>query len=401
MDSHMIAETMRSKTKILFLVCSCSLVLLILAGTLLGSGDRQDRAYSHLKTFTQGLKLVQRHYVDEVELEQVMKGAYRGLVERLDPFSSYLDAEDVKEISQHEGDADVGIYLVRGAGGYLRVASVRYGSPAWEKGIRAGRWVEQVGGRPSKETSLLQAQTLLLGPEGSRVMVRLFEDDNGEEEREEVRMVRRRWESHLEVEILDGGDGPSSAHLRLLDLRPGASRELAALLPRLAGDGITHLVLDLRTNAGGEEEELLSVADLFLEEGELLQVLGKGEKALRTFQAGEEALYDGDLAVLVGHGTVGEAEALAAALKENGRAELLGARTLGKGYLQRFVAFEDGTAVHISVEEYRGPGGLVFQGEGVKPDVAVAGSDEEGEDPVLDAALESLREKKPASAEAA
>ena len=76
-----------------------------------------------------------------------MKGAYRGLVERLDPFSSYLRPEEVQRIATLEGEADVGLYLVRGASGFVRVVSVRHGSPAWKEGIRPGRWIELIDGR--------------------------------------------------------------------------------------------------------------------------------------------------------------------------------------------------------------------------------------------------------------
>jgi carboxyl-terminal processing protease len=351
----------------LLLVAPVPLVLLLLGGSLRAQDDRAvDRTLRDLKVLSETLELVRRYYVEDVGLGQLQRGAFQGLAESLDPWSSYWDPERMQALAARDASANVGLLLLKPPQQYVRVVTVVPGSPAAAAGLEPGRHVETIDGLATKDLTLLEAEAMLAGPPGSTVELGLFrESDEGE--RPIVVLARR--DLH-DLRVVVTREGEDAAVLRVTDVRQGAAALAAARLSELSAAGVDRLVLDLRACLGGSMDEARALADLFVEPGPLFS--RRDRAGDQTVVATTAPSWTGRLVVLAGPGTVGEAELVVAALQARSRATVVGLPTFGKRYAQDLVRLSDGSGLSMSVAEYRDAKGEAFPRGGLKPDERVA-----------------------------
>jgi carboxyl-terminal processing protease len=363
-----------------------------------------DRSYRGLVLFSEVLQRIQQDYVEEPNIRLVTSGALHGLLEALDPLSSYLSpreyAEYKKEIANgHRGD--VGVVLSKRFG-YIAVVSVLPDGPAHKAGLRGGDVLEAIAGFTTREMSVGQALVLLAGEPGTPVKVSVVSRRLGAgTQAEEVEIVRREVAfPGIQSDRLEGDVG----YIRVPALNAGKSAEIRQKLAAFDRQGIRKLVLDLRECAAGEMNEAIETARLFVPSGTLAVVRGQTVGTREHAADAAKVAWKHPLTALISSGTAGPGEVLAAALTAGGGAgkvELVGERTFGTASEQKLIPIEDGAAVVLTVASYYTAAGKVILEEGVAPTVevraAAESADEEAntspspqDDPVLKKALELL-----------
>ena len=357
---------MNSRAKFLVVVSSTFLVLLLLLGTVLGKGSTPDSPYRHLGVYTEVLSRIKSEYVEEPDLKSVTLGALNGLLESIDPFASYLNADQYKEYQKHSdaNKADVGLILSKRFG-YIGVVSVFPGSPAAKAGLGTGDIIETIKGVGTRDMPLAYANLLLRGTAGSTI---------------EITVLRRRPEPQkmtltravlVAPSVASKMLGNDVGYIRPETLSPAKVKEVAAALKDLESKGAKKLVLDLRQCAEGEPADGIALADLFLEKGLVTYLQGQ-RVARQDFNAEpSKVVWKLPMTVLTNRGTADGAEIAAAALEDNNRARVVGERTYGDASLRRALTMEDGSAIILSVAKYYSPGGKAIQDTGVTPNEVV------------------------------
>jgi carboxyl-terminal processing protease len=368
-----------------FIPLGLVLVVVLCIGVALDRLVARDSTYSYLRLFNEVLLLVDRNYVEETELTDLMEGAYDGLLSSLDPESEYLTHEQYQQLMATPGpdDGDVGMELSR-RGGYLFVVSVVSGSPADQAGVVSGTRLRRLEGISTREMTLTEARLALRGAVGTQVVVQRFP---GEEEEE---LVLERARIRLPAPVAERVG--QSVVLRIPDLSPGTASRARRALRDLSGPMAGTFLIDLRGASVGQYEEVARMASLFLDDGEVGRIRGRDGSEQILEVKGESLKEELRVAVLVDRGTAGPGELLTQALRHRLGAEVLGTRTFGRASLQEFIPLEDGGMIRLSVARCVGPDGESWERDGVEPDQEVEMDSEavEDEDSVLLKALELL-----------
>ena len=346
---------------------SLPLVALVIAGAI-GARDNRapDATLRDLRTFSEVLQLTSRNYVDDLNVAQLERGAYQGLAESLDPWSSYYDPQRMAELTKGDRSGDVGLLLLKHPQQYVRVVVVVPGSPADAADIKRGQYIETIDDKATKDMTLLEAEAMLHGAPGSKVKLGFFRSTD-EEAGKIIELTRKDLSA---LRVTERRIDASTALLRLTDLRPGTAELVRQRLDALRAAHVKDIVLDLRENVGGSPDEAVAVADLLAPAGPAFQRVTKLGAA--TVETKDADAWTGGLVVLVSRGTVGEAELLADALRRLEHATLVGQPTLGKTTQQDLVKLSGGVGLSMSIAEYRQPDGKEFDADGIQPDEKVA-----------------------------
>jgi carboxyl-terminal processing protease len=358
---------MRFKTKVAVVFLSTIVAFYAIIGGFMSKSNQavaRGSQYAQMAIFGEVLDRIIHDYVDQPDLEKVRIGSLRGLAEGLDPYSAYLTPEQVKQYDPQATRAETGMILSK-VSGYAYVVSVLKGSPAEQAGIREGDFIEYIAKVPSRDLSLYDVQQLLSGQPGTAVELRIVHQ--GQSRKVTVRLAKI-TQPPIESRIEEPGIG----YIKVTSLAEGKAAELKAQLSDLLSKGTQKIVLDLRNCANGKLTEAVAVANLFIGSGTLAQVLGKEGKVVQTYTAEPtKAIFGGPLAVLVDRSTAGPAEAIAAAVKDQKRGEVVGERTFGAGSEQKLFPLSDGGALLITTAKYAPASGKPFMDESVMPTVKV------------------------------
>lgn len=382
---------MNARTRLAVLLVSTPLVAFALVGGFLGQTSAREESYQHLRIFEDVVSLVTNNYVEDVEVDRVMDGAMRGLAEGLDADSAWLAPALAAQFAQGAAlpDGETGIDLVRQY--YLRVVSVRDGSPAAAAGLRTGDYVRMIDGKPTRDLSAVEGLRLLRGPAGSPVKLLVLRGNAAEPH--EVTITRQKLQpAAVTGRVIEQGIG--------LVRIPAFGKDTAAQVARVVADlqrqGASRLLLDLRATSNGAPADGLATARLFVASGTLAQRQERG-KDPESFAAAEgDGRLTLPLAVMTTSGTAGAAEVVVAALTGNGRATQVGERTLGRAAEQKLVRLADGSGLWLTYARFLNPAGKAVHGQGVEPTVAVEepdvefGGDAPTTDPILKKAIEAL-----------
>jgi carboxyl-terminal processing protease len=387
---------MTSRTRLWILAVSTPLIAFAVVGGYLGQARGRDDTYQHLRVFDDVVSHVVNNYVEEVNIPQAMRGAMRGLSDALDPDSAYLTPDLVRAAEQNQsaGPADVGLELTRQY--YLRVVSAREGSPAARAGLRTGDYIRAIDGRATREMSAYEGMRLLRGPVGSKITLLVIR--NNATDPHEVPLVR---ESPAAVDISTRMADASTGYVRIPEFTKEAPARLTQAVASLTKSGATRFVLDLRGTATGDYDNGIAAARLFVPSGTLSIRQTKVQRETVTAAASDGSV-SAPVILLVDQGTAAAAEIFAAALNGNGRAEMVGERTLGRAARQQLVKLPDGSGLLLSSMRYLTPANAGIHERGLTPDVQVRQPDVEfgaappAKDDTLDAALARLAEKKAA-----
>jgi carboxyl-terminal processing protease len=357
-------------------VAGSILIGIIAFGFVLGASLGKESIYTYLKVFAEAYTLVRSSYVDPVDDDAILDGAYRGMVGGLDLFSGYVSRDEFQSLKGNPlgGEADAGLEVLRVPGGAV-VASVRPASEADRAGLRPGDQVWTVEGVAARTMSLLQLRRALRGAEESVLRMLVYHPET--RKREDIRLRRTTPAGKpYEARVLDGGLG----YLRILDMKRATSALLRPALGSLRQKGATSLLLDLRGCARGEVEDAVRLAGLFVPAGPIVTVQHRDPARTRTEELAKgrkSASWSLPVAVLGNSASAGGAEVLAAALRARLKAPLLGETTYGLGSTQELVPLPAGDGLVLSTAKLLSPDGESWNETGLKPDKEIPSTIEE------------------------
>jgi carboxyl-terminal processing protease len=357
---------MNSRAKYLVVVSSTLLVLLLLLGTVLGKGtSTSEGPYRQLSVYTEVLSRIKSEYVEEPDMKSVTLGALNGLLESIDPFASYLNADQYKEYQKHDdAKGDVGLILSKRFG-YIGVVSAVPGSPAAKAGLSTGDIIETIKGVGTRDMPLAYATLLLRGAPGSTIDITVLRH---RPEPQKMTLTRAALNPPPVVSKVMPND---VGYIRPEILSADRVQQIAADLRDLESKGAKRLVLDLRQCAVGDPADGVALADLFLDKGLVTYLQGQ-RLARQDFKAdASKVVWKLPVVVLTNRGTADGAEIATAALEDNNRAQVVGERTYGDASLLRALTMDDGSAIILSVAKYYSPSGKAIQDTGVTPNEAV------------------------------
>jgi carboxyl-terminal processing protease len=333
---------------------------------------RATLPWEEASLFAEVYARIKRDYVEDVDDHALMERAVRGMVNALDPHSAYLDNAEFEEIRLSTMGSYPGVGIeVAPDDGVVRVMHPIEGSPAQRAGLKPGDEIvkiddEDIGG------DLAGATARMRGAPGSTV--RLSIRRKGSAALLEFTLRRTQVEvSSVMAATLEPGYG----YLRIRSFTETTADDVSHAILRLKRDnkqGLKGLVLDLRDNPGGVLEAGVAVADDFLERGVIVSADGRTPEARFEMDATPGDLLNGaPLVVLVNGGTASASEIVAGALKDHGRAVLIGRRTYGKGSVQTVMPLAHGGALKLTTSRYFTPSGASIQGKGIVPDIVENG----------------------------
>jgi carboxyl-terminal processing protease len=353
---------------------------------------------NHQSLLDEVARHVTSEYVEPVTEDQLDIAAAEGMVASLDPHSAFLDAAEYEamRISTSGHYSGVGLEVAAQDGKVVVVTPIE-GSPADRAGVRAGDVLLEIDGRAVEAAGLDEAIERMRGFVGSTAHLAV----SREGEPEPLQFELERSDVHVRTvrsEPLPGRYG----YIRITHFNDATPRDLGRQLAQLqAGAPLAGLVLDLRGNPGGVLESAVTVADDFLDSGVIVRAEGRtAESRFEMRATGGDLLQAAPLVVLVDRGSASAAEIVAGALRDHGRATLMGERTFGKGSVQTVVPLRDGLALKLTTSRYFTPSGASIHDRGIDPDVSLAGAAraptarrDVRADPAVEAALQYLRDR--------
>ncbi len=367
---------------------SISLLLMsyVVVGALLGKGEStSEKTYRDLGVYSEVLNRIKQEYVTEPDLKKVTDGAIRGLLESLDPYSTYLTPEQYQDYLQHEkaGPADVGIFASKRQG-YATIVAVLPGSPAEKAGVKPGDLIDDIEGLPTRQFSVWQLERMMAGQPDSTLKLTLDREGRTEPESVSITRVVLNYPPVF-TKMLEDGTG----YMRVATFNKGISGEIAGKTKEMQSQGAHKLILDLRNCAGGETDEAIDTAGLFIEKGLVAYLAGQRFPRQDVDVHPTGPVFTLPLAVLINQSTAGPAELVASAVLGNKRGEVVGERSFGVGVYQKTIPVGDGSALLLAVAKYYGADGKTINDNGVMPSVVqsnyreneVADEDNETEEP--------------------
>lgn len=373
--------------------------VLVVAGG--GSGTWAATRYEDLSLFSSVLRLVRENYVEPVDEQKLIRGAVRGMLQELDPHSSYLDPDAHKEMQiDTRGEFHgLGIEISKRRDGFIEVVSPIDGTPAWRAGVRAQdqivaicpteppeEWAEPC--KSTKTMDLHEAVQLMRGRKGTKITIRIYREGF---EKPEPYTIQRDVVKVASVEgrMLEPGYG----YLRIRSFQERTAEDLQDTLRHLHeenGGEFDGLVLDLRDNPGGLLDQAVKVADVWLRDGLVVYTQGRVESQRQQFEAQPDAEAGYPMVTLVNAGSASASEIVAGALQDHHRALLLGGPTFGKGSVQTVYPLEDRSGLRLTTALYYTPSGRSIQEVGIEPDIVF---ERRGEDEERGARPRAIRER--------
>ncbi len=365
---------MNARLKFSFVFTSTLLTLMLVIGALRGKGKDTEGAYRPLQVYTEVLAHIKSDYVEEPDMKKVTRGALQGLVEYLDPLSSYLTADQYeKHVAAQSNDdggsgLSTGLILLKQRLSYTQALGVLPGSPAEKAGIRRGDLIEALDGQSTRNMPPAYLRSILSGKPDTTLRV-LVRPARRPDEPQELSLVRSEVKiPPVRHQLLKDGVG----YIDMDFLDAARVDELAKAVRELKADGASRFVLDLRGNALGDTTEGIRMANLFLDGGTICSLKGQRREE-ETFAADKESTLTSDpVVVITDRATTGGAELVAAALLDNERGKITGERTYGLAAWQETIELDDGSALVLSVAKYYRPSGKALHDGGIEPSDPVA-----------------------------
>ena len=339
----------------------------VLAGLDLPGAAADERA-GEQALLAEVMDRIRREYVDPVPARNLVDGAARGMVAGLDAHSRFLDADEYEQIRISTSGNYTGVGLeVQADGERVVVVAPIEGSAAARAGLQSGDVLVSIDGVAVDAGQLGEAIQRLRGKPGTAVAVTALRGEASLP----FRLLRGPVQVHS-VRTASLGDGVGYVRITQFSDRTAADLGRALREFRQAPGGLRGLVLDLRDNPGGVLDAAVAVADAFLEQGRIVSASGRARTASFRHDATPGDLLEGaPLAVLVNGNSASAAEIVAGALKDHGRATLLGARTFGKGSVQTVLPLADGRALKLTTARYFTPAGDSIHARGIDPDIVL------------------------------
>ena len=351
------------------------LIVLLMAGILLLNGNEGNvkagtgDVYKNIEVFTEVLRLIEENYVEPEDPHKLIYGAIKGMVQSLDPHSSFMTKEEHQEllIETKGSFSGVGIEIsVRD--NILTVVSPIEGTPAFAAGIKAGDQIVKIDNKPTSDMTLTDAVKNIRGKKGTKVKLTIVRE--GVDKPLEFTITRdviplRSVRSYLLT--------PEVGYIRISNFQSKTADDLDAALEKLQkGHKLNGLILDLRNNPGGLLSQAIEVSDAFLDTGIIVSTKGRNSAQDMEVSAHKNKVpIDFPMIVLVNGGSASASEIVAGALQDNKKALILGTKTFGKGSVQTILPLSDGSGLRLTTARYYTPSGRSIQASGITPDIEI------------------------------
>ncbi len=352
--------------------------MVFIAGLLIGSQSEQvvkkaegQEAYEYLKTYSDVMEIIKKNYVDNVKDKDLIYSAIKGMVESLDPHSSFLTPEMYKDMQTETKGQFGGIGIeITVKDGFPTVITAIEDTPAFKAGLKSADHIVKIDNKPTKNMGLVDVVKLIRGQKGKPVTLTIMRE--GFSLPRDFQVTRDVIQvKSVKYKLLDDNYG----YIRLTQFQERTGKDLGEAvkdLQKTAKGGLKGVLLDLRNNPGGLLDQAVDVSDKFMMDGLITYIEGrKTEKA--KFPAHKESSdFLGPLVVLVNEGSASGSEIVAGALQDSKRAIIVGTKTFGKGSVQTIMPLSDGSAVRLTTARYYTPSGRSIQADGINPDILIA-----------------------------
>ena len=330
--------------------------------------------YKKIDLFGEVLEKINREYIDEINQSESMDSAINGLLQSLDPYSSYMSPEILEEMQTETSGEFGGLGIEVGMeAGVVKVISPIDDTPASKAGLKAGDYIVKINDTQVQGKSLSEAVDLMRGPVGSSIELTVRR--RGEKKALTFNITREIIEiQSVKSELLEENIG----YIRLTSFNENSSDQIEKQIKKLKKNkNLNSFILDLRNNPGGLLNQAIRISDFFLENGEIVSTKSRKKSDNRKWFAKKGDITDGKtLLVLINYGSASASEIVAGALKDHKRAIVVGENSYGKGSVQSIIPLKNKGAIRLTVAKYYLPSGKSISEVGVRPDIEV---NEEGD----------------------
>jgi len=330
--------------------------------TIIGGNDEISTTLSKFKA------IIDKDFLGEVDEEKLKEGAIKGYIEALDdPYTEYISKEEMKDyLEDATGNfVGIGIYMVKNTeADKIMVLSPIKGGPAEKAGILPGDLIISVNGEQYSAEDMTTASSKIKGEEGSKVEIEILRGT----ETKKYELIRE----HIKVNPVEGKVIQNNiGYIEFSSFDEGTAEDFKNKYQELEKQGIKSLIIDLRNNGGGIVDEALKIADFILEKDQvILYEVDKNNKE-EVEKSKNEPIIKMPVVILTNKNTASSSEILAGALKDNGKAKIVGTTTFGKGVIQKLMQLIDGSGLKITSEEYLTPNRTKINKIGIEPDEKV------------------------------
>ncbi|HHT9153501.1 MAG TPA: S41 family peptidase [Candidatus Hypogeohydataceae bacterium YC40] len=353
-------------------IASLIIAFFLLFSPLCLAEEEYDAYYKNYEEFVRVVKLIQEKYVKETKLREIFQGAYRGMLEGLDPYSQFFGPDELDELKvETEGKfGGLGIEVIV-KDGTLYVLTPILDSPAFRAGVMVGDRIVKIEGMSTERMSLKEAVKHLRGEPNTSVTISVVH--LGESEPVDVTIVR----DIIQVHSIRGArlvdEEAKIGYLSLISFQDNTLEEMDKAFYELLNKGMKSLILDLRFNPGGLLNMAVAVSDRFISNGVIVSTKGRDEEQNQVYLATGSGTYpDLPLIILINNGSASASEIVAGAIRDHKRGLLVGTKTFGKGSVQSLIAVEEEhCALKLTTALYYTPSGISINEIGVEPDVKV------------------------------
>ena len=351
------------------------ILLLFWFASMIELNSAENDIYKKIDLFGEVLEKINKEYVDEINQSESMDSAIDGLLQSLDPYSSYMPPEIFSEMQTETSGEFGGLGIEVGMeAGVVKVISPIDDTPASRAGIKSGDYIVKINADQVQGKSLSEAVDLMRGPVGSSIELTIRR--RGEKKALTFNIVREIIEiQSVKADLIDKNIG----YIRLTSFNENSSDQIKKRIKDLEKNkSVKAYILDLRNNPGGLLSQAINISDFFLNNGEIVSTKSRKVSENRKWFAKKGDLTDGKtLIVLINYGSASASEIVAGALKDHKRAILLGENSYGKGSVQSIIPLKNNGAIRLTVAKYYLPSGKSISEVGVSPDIEIV---EENED---------------------
>ena len=344
-------------------------IIIFLNAKIVLSAQNEDKLYEKIDLFSEVLEKIEKEYVEEIDQSEAMDSAINGVLQSLDPYSSYMSPEIFEESNTETSGEFGGLGIeVSMEAGVVKVITPIDDTPASRAGIKAGDYIVRINGEQVQGKSLYEAVNLMRGPVGSPIEITIRR--KGLKKAKIFKIIREVIEIKSVVsELKDKEIG----YLRLRAFNENSDNQLKKEISKFENNkNIVGYILDLRNNPGGLLSQAIKISDFFLDDGEIVSTKGRKIKENRKFFASKGDRINGKpLIVLINKGSASASEIVAGALKDQKRAILLGETTYGKGSVQSIIPLKNKGAIRLTISKYYLPSGKSISEVGVSPDITI------------------------------
>ncbi len=327
-----------------------------------------EEKYDSLRRFSQVLDLIDRHYVRDADRKELLDGAIKGMLEGLDPHSTFMGTKEYKEMQETTSGEFSGVGIeISLENSQVTVVSPIEDTPAFRAGILPGDIILSIDNEPTQELSLQEVVSRIRGPKGSQV--ELLIKSKTAQAPKTVKITR----DSIPLISVKAKELENGYHwLRITRFSERTTDELHEAIEKASKKPLKGVILDMRNNPGGLVDEAVSVSDTFLNKGSIVSIRGRNDASLRDYKAKKQNDdVTAPMVVLVNAGSASASEIVAGALRDHKRAVILGEKTFGKGSVQNIIPLPDGSGLKLTVALYYTPNGHSIQAEGITPDIEI------------------------------